>query len=365
MPTEPFLINPPKGLRKRRRNPVGETLVTIGANPMRRRKRKSNPDNPWYGDPGGHRIAALMRWGQIPRGKIRKYRKRGRPSLGLFGVRKRSKRYAKRRRAKRIVFSPYVHARGPIRGATFGMYRPGGKVWGINPRKRRSHKMARRRRRKFGRKLLLNTWFGQPRRHRKAAYKGWRRGHKIGGRRVRRYHRNAPATAGNPRRRYRRGYRRNPALTVGRFTSQVMNFGEWLPLAITGGASAVVGAVTPNLIGLVNPWAKLGTQLGVAIGGGMLVENFVGREHGRAWMVVGVSMVGYQLLKQFVLVPYLPQFAVGLGQYEDYYVDMEEQPYQEVGTANPTGYGVSAFPENMSAYPEEVSAYPYDGRYGY
>lgn len=50
---EPFLINPPKHARKRhhkgarslrrRQNPVGETLVTIGGNPMRYFHRRRNP----------------------------------------------------------------------------------------------------------------------------------------------------------------------------------------------------------------------------------------------------------------------------------------------------------------------------------
>ena len=76
MATENFLINPPRriGSRRRKRNPIGEMLVTIGANPMARR-RKSNPENPWYGDSAGHRIAALMRWGKIRKGKVSRHRK--------------------------------------------------------------------------------------------------------------------------------------------------------------------------------------------------------------------------------------------------------------------------------------------------
>lgn len=77
-------------------------------------------------------------------------------------------------------------------------------------------------------------------------------------------------------------------------------------------------------------------------------------------------MVGYQLLKQFVLVPYFPQFAVGLGDhdYNDYYL---RDVSQEVG-AFPQD--VSAFPGEMNDYPgvgasQEMGSYPYDGRYGY
>ena len=341
MATEPFLINPPRRLKRRRRNPVGETLVTIGANPMRRRRK--NPDNPWYGDPGGHRIAALMRWGSIPRGRIRKYRKRGRPKVSFAGARTKRKYVRHRRRASKPEFA-----------SVFGMYRPGGKAYGRNPVRRRRISMRRRR------KNPDNPWYGDPGGHRKAARLGWRRGHK-GVRRRRGYRRN-PVTA-NPRHRYGRRYRRrNPAMRLdfAKFTGGIMDVQSWAPLAVTGATSAITGAVVPQMIGVVNPWAKLGTQLAVAVGGGMVVENFVDKRHGQAWMIVGVAMVGYQLLKQFVLIPFAPQFAVGLGEYNDYVL---RDVSQEVG-AFPQE--ISAFPGEMSAYPgvgqeAEVGAYPYDG----
>lgn len=169
------------------------------------------------------------------------------------------------------------------------------------------------------------------------------------------------------RRRYGRRYRRNPAFGMadfGRFTSGIMDFRGWVPLSITGGLSAITGAVVPGMLGIdamMNPWMKLGAQTAIAIGGGMIVERVVDKRHGQAWMIVGVAMVGYQLLKQFVLVPYFPQFAVGLGTYNDYYPDSayidRDQVSQQVG----------AFPESVSAYPgvgaytNEMSAYPYDG----
>ena len=67
MAQENFLINPPKRLvrRKRKRNPIGEMLITVGANPSRRNPMRKNPENPWFGDSNGHRIAALMRWGKV------------------------------------------------------------------------------------------------------------------------------------------------------------------------------------------------------------------------------------------------------------------------------------------------------------
>jgi len=149
--------------------------------------------------------------------------------------------------------------------------------------------------------------------------------------------------------------------TFGQFTSSVMNVREWGPLAVTGGLSAITGAIVPGMLGVYNPWMKLGVQTAVAIGGGLVVEKVVDKRHGQAWMIVGVAMVGYQLLKQFVIQPYFPQFAVGLGDYESYYPD-QDQVSQQVGAFPGT---LEAFPGVMDAYPgvgnDEVGAYPYDG----
>lgn len=382
MATESFLINPPKKMRRvsrrRRRNPIGETLVTIGANPMRRRKR--NSENPWFGDPEGHRIAALMRWGKVRRGRVSRHRKRhrkvGRPRI--------------HRVAKRRVARKHVTHRRVIKHTKGRWFRKGGAVAYRRKVARQAflvskfgHMLAHpRSKRVWTRKGFVtmrrrkrNTWFGQPRRHRKAAKKGWRRGHRIGSRRIRhynprrRYRRNPAVVASNPRRRRRshrarrHSYRRNPALSLGGFTSQLTNVRGWAPLAITGALSAITGQVVPTMVGLSgNPWSKIGVQLVVAIGGGMAVEKFVDARHGQAWMIVGVSMVGFQLLKEFVLIPYAPQFAVGLGDYMNYDVyNPDNEVSQEVG-AFPQA--MSAFPNAMSDYPG-VGGYPYDGSSGY
>lgn len=378
MAKEPFLINPPKRLRRkvskvrgrrRRRNPVGETLTVIGANPM--------TSNPWYGDSAGHRIAALMRWGKIKRGKVSRHRKHGRVVRRKVIHRKTARRVVRRKRGR---WAPkHIRIRRKIEQQAFWTSKYGHML--AHPRSKKVYTrkgfvtMAKRRRTR-----KRNTWFGQPRRHRRAAKKGWRRGHLLsgGGRRRRRVRHNAPTALTNPRRKrhyksrarrhHVRGRRRNPAIMAefGKFTSSVMNVRDWAPLAITGGFSAVTGAVVPSMLGVFNPWAKLGVQTAVAIGGGIVVERFVGQKHGQAWMIVGVAMVGYQLLKQFVFQPYFPQFAVGLGSgYQDYY------PVSAYDNADNVSQQVGAFPNQMSAFPqmsgypgvgsEDVGAYPYDG----
>lgn len=386
MAQEHFLINPPKRLghrRKRKKNPIGETLVTIGANPMRR-----NPENPWMGDPEGHRIAALMRWGKVKRGRVARHRHRSkrvggrsvakrrvvrrsvrRVSLAIPRRRRsidmRSKAYrAERLRQQREAASYLGMFTGPGKKRKYA-YRRGKGYVRIRKNPFGGYTMARRKRASRKR----NSWFGAPVRHRKAAKKGWRRGHLLKKGKVRRRvrHRN-PGTAISNSIRYRRRSvrrRRNPMLggTIGQFTSGMMNVREWGPLAVTGAVSAISGAIVPQMFGVVNPWAKLGAQTALAIGGGLVVEKFVDKRHGQAWMVVGVAMVGYQLLKQFVLMPYLPQFAVGLGGYQDYYPNSSYEESDEVSQQ------VGAFPAQVGAfvndYPgvggEDMGAYPYDG----
>ena len=358
MATEHFLINPPKRLSRRRRNPVGETLVTIGANPMR--------TNPWFGHSAGHRKAALIRWGKLT---TKRRRKRSAPKVSVRRKKAVVRHVVKRRRAvdrRTKAYKSYALGQQKQLAGFLGL------TSGRKPKfrwksgqgwvKRKSNPigrygMARRRKR--------NTWFGEPRRHRKAALKGWRRGHKIGRKRIKHYRRNPGEYGVNPKRRQRSIRRRhNPMVDLKRFTGGLMDIRSWGPLAITGGISAVTGAVVPGMIGLVNPWAKIGAQLVVAVGGGLAVEKVVDHRHGQAWMIVGVSMVGYQLIKQYLLMPYLPQFAVGLGEEGEYSDYTTRDVSQEIG-AFPGEVG--AFPQGISGYPgvgaesEAVGAYPYDG----
>lgn len=364
MAQENFLINPPKRMRKRRHNPIGETLTIIGANPMRK-----NPENPWYGHSEGHRVAALMRWGKVRRGKITRRKVR------RVGARK-VRRVVHRKRGR---WAP-AHVRRQRMLAKHAMwYTKYGEILS-HPRRKSYHYKAKGMKyymkRLQHRRRKSNTWFGQPRRHRRAAKKGWRVGHllKLSGHKRRRRvrHRNPMVSAmHNPRRRmynvrHRRrhyGRRHNPAMGAmfGKFTGGVMDVRGWAPLAVTGGLSAITGAVIPGMLGVTNPWAKYGVQTAVAIGGGIVVEQVVDKRHGQAWMIVGVAMVGYQLLKEFVLVPYFPQFAVGLGAYESYYPESSAVDVSQRIDAFPSA--MSAFPSGISAYPGvgEAGSYPYDG----
>lgn len=164
---------------------------------------------------------------------------------------------------------------------------------------------------------------------------------------------------GNPMHYFHR--RRNP---VESGLKGALNIKSWAPLALVGGASAIAAGIIPPMVPFVNtlgPWGQLGARLGVAFLGGMLVNKVSNKEYAKVWTVVGVSLVAYDLLKQYVL-PMVPRAAVaGLGyQYGDYTEASDSQ--------------VNAFPNAVSAYPDhggvqafplgEIGSYPYDGQYG-
>lgn len=335
-------------------NPIGEVLTVIGANPSYK--------NPWFGHSAGHRRAALIRWGKVRRKKVATKRKvkRARHTTRRVVHRVARRRSIDRRsRAYRMERKKQESQLKGFLGLTSGKKRRFKRVSGTglwakrNPFGRSGMKHRRRR----------NTWFGQPRRHKRAAKRGWRSGHMVpfhhtkASKRRRIRHRNPMASANPRRRRHKVGGRRrhrNPAIgkMMSRFTGGVMNVRHWAPLAVTGGLSAVTGAVVPGMLG-VTGFARLGVQTAVAFGGGILVEQVAGKEHGQAWTIVGLAMVGYQVLKEYVLQPYFPQFAVGLGAishrgYDEYYPET---------TSSDVSQRIDAFPSAMHAFPG-VSAYP-------
>ena len=123
---------------------------------------------------------------------------------------------------------------------------------------------------------------------------------------------------GNPmaRRMFSLGrFRRNPDGAVGAMRG-AMRVADWAPLAVTGGLSAVAAGATPAMLGIVNPWFRYGSQVGVAFLGGWAAGTVAGREHGKVWTIVGTSLVMYDLLKNFVFARFFP--GIPLGEYDTY-----------------------------------------------
>ena len=318
MPIEPFLVNPPKKLPKRKNplpgrllskmqrkygrdgmsaawkstrsrrrsnlveNPLAETLMIVGTNP--RRRRNEMLDNAWYGHPLEHRRAALKGW-----------RKR------------KTKRAVGGRRKRRIAVAPRRRAVARKRRTT---------------RRKRSVQLSLPFTGTATRRYLDN-----PRRRRRGA----RRRRMLD----------------NPRR-SRRRMRRNP-IALGGIMGSVSRA---LPLAVTGGASIIVTNMAPGFaarfVGTSNI-ARYGVQFATAVGGGIGVGKFVGREHGTIWTVAGLAVIVADLANKYIL----GRALAGLGaEYE----------------IPPAVYGMGAFPyeeQGVGAYPEDVMmSGPYDTAVG-
>lgn len=168
---------------------------------------------------------------------------------------------------------------------------------------------------------------------------------------------------GNPMQYFHR--RKNP---VGTGLKGAMNVKSWAPLALVGGASAITAGILPPMIPFVNtlgPWGQIGARLGVAFLGGMVVNRVSNQEYAKVWTVVGVSLVAYDLLRQYVM-PMVSGFIPGAPAAVS---GFEYQGYTEEGNSQVNAYpnAVGSYPDQggVQAYPlGEIASYPYDGQYG-
>lgn len=153
-------------------------------------------------------------------------------------------------------------------------------------------------------------------------------------------------------------HRRNP-VSVQAGLKSVMDVKHWGPLAVTGGLSAAAAGILPGMLVQftgTNPWVLIGVRLAIAFGGGMAVGQYVSKEHGSVWAVVGTSLVAYDLLKQYLF----PTLGLAGFEYSGYTEgeDSQVNAFPQVG-AYPDQGGIQAFPLG------EVGSYPYDGQYGH
>jgi hypothetical protein len=97
----------------------------------------------------------------------------------------------------------------------------------------------------------------------------------------------------------------------------------------------------------------------------MVVNRVSNQEYAKVWTVVGVSLVAYDLLRQYVM-PMVSGFIPGAPAAVS---GFEYQGYTEEGNSQ-----VNAFPNAVGSYPDqggvqafplgEIASYPYDGQYG-
>ena len=213
---------------------------------------------------------------------------------------------------------------------------------GANPRRRK--------------KVRRNAWFDNAAGHRTAALKGWRKRRRGRGRKLAANPRRRRSTAiaryrDNRVRRYRatsrvrryrdnrvRRYRRNPAAVAsmgGISLSKPMSL--VMPIAI-GLAARIATQRAPVFLRMVAPLPRYGVQVAVAVGGGLLLNRFVGRTNAMVWTIVSGVTILESILNEFV--------------------------FRTV-----TVSGVGAFPESLEGVgyeePEDLGAYPFGAQVQY
>lgn len=161
-------------------------------------------------------------------------------------------------------------------------------------------------------------------------------------------------------RRRGRQYRRNQIAGAMR---GAMQFQKWVPLALTGGFSGIATGLVPGMIGIVNPWARLGTQIATIFVGAGLVQQMMRGNHGQAWIIGGTSLLALDLLRTW-----LPRFGVALplGAYEDYGPDTDATGLlygypEQGGRADGVGAFTDQNLQGLGAYPEEIESDPLAG----
>lgn len=308
-------------------------------NPARRRKKKSSLLSSLFGNA--------------------KRKRRTKKSSSLFGNPTRRRKSSKRNALPGPLLRRMMKKYGPREGMrhAWAEYKRGVKrnpfgeeviVVGANPHRKKGIKtrkvvkvMARRKR-----KVRRNAFAGSPAKHRSAALKGWRKRRRVSANPKRRRagasrRRSVVRYRDNPRRvrryssnRYVRRYRRNPAAvaTMGGI-SLSKPFTLLMPIAV-GLAARIATQRVPMFLRIVAPLPRYGVQAAVAVGGGILLNRFVGRTNAMVWTIVSGVTILESILNDYVF--------------------------------KTTVAGIGAYPENLGyTETEDVGAYPMTGEVQY
>lgn len=143
--------------------------------------------------------------------------------------------------------------------------------------------------------------------------------------------------------RARRRMRRNPAVAAGGPLDIMGN----LPYIATGAVSAIAVTAVPALTGMSarGPIFKYGTQVATAIGGGIVVGQFVGRSHGAVWALVGSAVIVADVVKTYLLGSLGLSGLLGVDDY-----NLEAFPETAYGDYRLEDYGQNE--EEFEAFPE-------------
>lgn len=265
MTTEPFLINPYR-VRRRRRvrhddNPRGlpSRLLSRMMRKYGRRRgmreawakyrqgvRRNEPaefsDNVWFGDPVGHRRAALRGW------RTRRLLSRN-PLGGEVMIVSNNPRKRRRRRSKGRIRRRAISSRGSLISRLLGRRgRRRGKLalFADNPARRR----YRRRRVRY---------YDNPRKRRRAV---------------------AMAAA-------------LPAVSFSKPASLIMP-------ALVGTAGYLVTDRVPSMVNVTQTLPRLGVKAAVGFAGGILISKFLGRTSGAVWAIGAAINLTNDVLRTYV-----------------------------------------------------------------
>lgn len=137
----------------------------------------------------------------------------------------------------------------------------------------------------------------------------------------------------------RRRYRQNPAGVVALGDGISLSRPSTLVVPIAVGLAARIATNRlPAMVGFSSPLPKYGVQAGVAIGGGLLLNRFLGKNNAMVWTIVSGVTILENLLNDYVFGRAMAATTTSGLSYEE-----------------PAGVG--AFPE------EGMGAYPYEGGY--
>lgn len=295
MAREPFLINPPRRIRRRSRRNPGISYFGEGGYAQRHGLGKEEAEVYGPAAPkrtqvsrkkakkkGGEKMTKSELSAKRSRAMKRAWKKRkaaGHSTLGKSTTKRKYKKHAKKAtRIKHRFTAKRVSVSKRKKGKGLSV------VW-ANPRRKVSR---RKHRRNPGGSLLI--------------------------------------AGANPRR--RRHYRRNPALTIGGF-----DFLKNAPLILTGALSAASLVIVPNFLKLssTSPLVKYGVQAGVVVGGGYVTGKTLGSQYAYSWMLAGSAVVLADILQNYVFGALLPGS-----------INLTQAGFG----AFPSHYGLSAFPNS-------------------
>ena len=214
------------------------------------------------------------------------------------------------------------------------------------PRIRKRVKSRRRRRTSLGKRRLLAV-YGR-REGKKLVFRTGPRKHKYGIKRnfrVNPFGEEAMIIGSNPmrrRRRRRKSYKTNPkrrrAMARGRrkySMNPLKSIKSLMPMIAAGTVGALATKALPRVIGVTNVWAVYGTQAVAVFGGGWVADKMMGRSISDGWIVGGASVILSNLLSGM-----LGGVFAGLGlEYDAFPMGAfpDEQPMGMLGEMNGIG----------------------------